>query len=248
MGAVSDETGALRTATARHYETFPFVEGGPRRVARWRRRLAPFVPDPKATTVDVGCGSGEAAESLRMTGGTVVCIDLTWAAVQRVRARTPVLQSCRADALALPLADRSVDQAIAMGVLHHTPDAQRGLEELMRIARQRVVVMVYARHTPYRLLYWLTRPLRRSVPVEVLRAVPDWVVWPIQALMSLQVVRWVNANDARTLLADQYWTPTVTFHSEHEITAWANQGGFELVEHRRVPLQGHVLAYERGSW
>jgi SAM-dependent methyltransferase len=43
----------------------------------------------------------------------------------------------------LPLADASVDAALAILTVHHWSDARRGLAELRRVARDRVVVLTW---------------------------------------------------------------------------------------------------------
>jgi SAM-dependent methyltransferase len=59
---------------------------------------------------------------------------------QRPRGAAPVL---RASGTALPLADASVDAALAVLTIHHWPDRARGLAELRRVARRRVVILTH---------------------------------------------------------------------------------------------------------
>lgn len=49
----------------------------------------------------------------------------------------------QASAEALPLEDKSVDAALAVQTIHHWRDLARGLSELRRVARKRVVIFMY---------------------------------------------------------------------------------------------------------
>ncbi len=60
---------------------------------------------------------------------------------QRPRALSPAI---RATADAIPLRDKSVDAAMAILTLHHWDDTcERGVRELVRVARDRVVILTY---------------------------------------------------------------------------------------------------------
>ena len=68
---------------------------------------------------------------------------------QRARDAAPAV---RARAEALPFRDASFDAALAILTLHHWPDRARGLAELARAARRRVVVLT---HDPAADGFWL---------------------------------------------------------------------------------------------
>ena len=68
---------------------------------------------------------------------------------QRERGAAPVV---RALAAALPFRDASFDAALAVLTIHHWPDRARGLAELARAARRRVVILT---HDPSADGFWL---------------------------------------------------------------------------------------------
>ena len=49
----------------------------------------------------------------------------------------------QASATALPFGDATFDAALAILTVHHWPDRARGLEEMTRVARRRVVIMTW---------------------------------------------------------------------------------------------------------
>jgi ubiquinone/menaquinone biosynthesis C-methylase UbiE len=104
-----------------------------------------LAPAPGRSIADIGTGTGRAALALARTGADVVGVDASaeMLAVAERRAREAGLAANlrfeRGDAHALPLGDRSVDAAVCLRVLMHTPDWRVCLGELCRIARARVV-------------------------------------------------------------------------------------------------------------
>ena len=104
---------------------------------------AALTPAPGRTIADIGTGTGRAALALARTGASVVGIDasseMLAVAARRAREAGLDLRFERGDAHALPLGDRSVDGAVCLRVLMHTPDWRRCLGELCRISRSRIV-------------------------------------------------------------------------------------------------------------
>lgn len=91
-----------------------------------------------ATTVaNVGAGTG----SYEPPGRTVVALDPSWTMLAQRPAVAPSAVLARAEAL--PLAEASVDAAMAILTLQHWSSPAAGLAELRRIARTRIVVLTW---------------------------------------------------------------------------------------------------------
>jgi SAM-dependent methyltransferase len=89
------------------------------------------------TVVNVGAGTG----SYEPRDRRVVAVEPSLTMIrQRPRDAAPAVVG-RAEEL--PLADGSVDAALAILTVHHWGDARRGLAELRRVARDRVVVLTW---------------------------------------------------------------------------------------------------------
>jgi SAM-dependent methyltransferase len=87
------------------------------------------------TVVNVGAGTG----SYEPTDRPVIPVEPSTAmALQRPPALPPAVLGV---AESLPLADGTVDAAMAILTVHHWADARRGLAELVRVARRRVVLL-----------------------------------------------------------------------------------------------------------
>lgn len=87
------------------------------------------------TVVNVGAGTG----SYEPTDRPVIPVEPSTAmALQRPPALPPAVLGV---AESLPLADGTVDAAISILTVHHWADRSRGLSELVRVARRRVVLL-----------------------------------------------------------------------------------------------------------
>ena len=76
---------------------------------------------------------------------------------------------------ALPLDDGSVDAAMAMITIHHWKDIKKGLQEMKRVARQRVVILTFDGDALDS--FWNVEYFREVVETERLRYPRiDWIV------------------------------------------------------------------------
>jgi SAM-dependent methyltransferase len=87
--------------------------------------------------VNVGAGTG----SYEPADREVTAVEPSQAMIEQ---RPPSAVPCvRAAAEALPFADGSFDAALAVMTVHHWDDLHRGLAELRRVARDRVVILTW---------------------------------------------------------------------------------------------------------
>jgi SAM-dependent methyltransferase len=120
------------------YETIGCSYAGTRREdPRIARHIHEALADARSV-VNVGAGTG----SYEPDDRHVIAVEPSDVmAAQRPPERVPAI---RAAADELPLRDDSVDAAMAILTLHHWDSAQeRGVRELRRVARNRVVILTY---------------------------------------------------------------------------------------------------------
>ena len=149
-------------ATARTFDDRRF--GGPigALVAGTQARvLTNMVGRIKARPIlDVGTGTGRAALLLARGGARVTGVDASeeMLAIARQRAADEGIQATfqRGDAHDLEFADRSFDVAVSLRVLMHTPQWERCIAELCRVA-DRLVIVDYPSATSVALLESMTR-------------------------------------------------------------------------------------------
>ena len=102
---------------------------------------------PGSRVVDVGTGTGFIAAGLAAQAGSVVGVDSSPAMLAVAASNVRVLGLGNVTLVeggveALPLADGSVDAAVANMVLHHAPDPTAMLTEMARVVRPGGMVAV----------------------------------------------------------------------------------------------------------
>jgi SAM-dependent methyltransferase len=131
------------------------------------------------TVVNVGAGTG----SYEPADRKVVAIEPSEVMIaQRPSDAAPAVI---ATAEALPLADASVDAAMAVLTDHHWADRAQGLREMRRVARRRAVVFQHDPAVAER--FWLTRDylptflrrLRGKVLADMMRPLGDVEIRPV---------------------------------------------------------------------
>lgn len=90
---------------------------------------------PGLTVLDIGCGMGYAIEVLDEDYG------ITSFGCDIVPSAHRIKRFARFDGSALPFADKSIDIAMLIFVLHHTEDATALLREASRVARTALLVV-----------------------------------------------------------------------------------------------------------
>ena len=114
---------------------------------RWRRLAARAVVQPGDRVLDACCGTGDLAIEAARAGGSVTGVDFSDSMLARARRKAPELEWVRADALALPFADKSFD-AVTVGFgVRNFADLDAGLRELARVLRDggRIAVLEITR-------------------------------------------------------------------------------------------------------
>lgn len=85
--------------------------------------------------VDVGAGEGQVARLAASRGLDVVALDPAWAQVSVGHERGGGPRFVQASGTAMPLADASVDAAVACLVFEHIADHERAIAEVARVLR-----------------------------------------------------------------------------------------------------------------
>jgi SAM-dependent methyltransferase len=119
---------------------------------------------PAASVVNVGAGAG----SYEPDDRAVVAIEPSAAMLrQRRRGVAPAVQGSATD---LPFRDGAFSAALAVLTVHHWPDRARGLAELARVARERVVILTWDPEARYP--FWLVDEYFPEIPAIDRRIFP----------------------------------------------------------------------------
>jgi demethylmenaquinone methyltransferase / 2-methoxy-6-polyprenyl-1,4-benzoquinol methylase len=200
------EVAAMFDRVARRYDlTNTVLSGG--LDAGWRRATRQALgARPGQTVLDVAAGTAVSTVELAAGGVTAIACDFSQGMLRAGAAR-PV-PKVAGDAMALPLADESVDGVVISFGLRNVADPDAALREFHRVTRPggRLVVCEFSSPTwaPFRTVY--TEYLMQALP-RIARAVssnPDAYVylaesiraWPDQPALAgrLQAAGWADVG------------------------------------------------------
>jgi SAM-dependent methyltransferase len=140
------------------------------------RSFARFDEGRGRDVLEIGVGMGaDHLEWAKSGPHSLTGIDLTPRAVEHTRARfglhSNLLSNLHvADAEQLPFADESFDLVYSYGVLHHSPDTPRAVQEVKRVLRPGGVarVMVYHKWSMVGYMLWIRYALLAGRPTRTL--------------------------------------------------------------------------------
>ena len=216
--------------TQKHYDDYPFIQGGEQRVIWWQDYLSKFWGKEVLTNqllLDVGCGAGEISHALGKMGANVTGLDISAVSLEESKKLNSTHTHILGNALELPFPDESFNHSLSIGVLHHTPDCHKGFNELARVTKVNgeVTVFLYQYWNIYHLIYKLTWPLR-LIPLS---KVPKFFAHSLQPFAWLHFKRFLSTDQIFRLLGDKLWTPKASFHSTNEVKAWGEENNLRLI-------------------
>lgn len=126
---------------------------------------------PDRVVLDAGCGAGRWSLEVVKRGPRVIAVDLGLSVevAQRNTEGSGRVACVQADVRDLPLADRCVDWAYSLGVIHHLPDPEAALTRLRQAIGPDGLLLVYlyyaldGRGPAYRALFRVVDALRHVV-------------------------------------------------------------------------------------
>ena len=172
--------------------------------------------------LNIGCGGGYEGLLFAGYGTRYIGVDFSYNAV-RFTKQLIINAGLKADtfqceAEALPFQDASIDVIYSSGVLHHTPNTEDALKEILRVLKPggKAMIGLYATYSPMFMWYRLHALLRGN--------------WTKKSMDD-----WMNANtegEWQTEDRANQWTKT---YSKPEFTGMMKRAGFSNVRIQQVP-------------
>ena len=198
----------------------PFSRTHKRLMKKLLRTAGLSLEDVKDLKVlDAGCGTGEKSVYLASLGAEVVGVDINPGQLEHAKKLAEKynlnVEFRKEDLLDLKL-NRKFDLIMSTGVLHHTPNAKRGFDNLAPLLskRGRIIIGLYNWYArmKYRIIrYFLHK--RYSSPEEI---------------MDFVLKSPLNTASYPTLY-DRYAVPFESYHTLEELASW-------FKEHKIKPL------------
>ncbi len=198
--------------------------------------------------LDMGCGSGRFTDVVLSNGGYVIAVDNSSAidaAKDNLKENLDKALFIQADILNLPIKDNVVDLSFSIGVLHHTPDPLKGINESYRTLKKNgeFALSVYSKNTNYdltmvhvwRKVFRATWPIFRQSPPLIysylfggvnhyLAKLNRFLTYPIKILFPT-----ISLPDIRWSILDTFDSITTSYQSSHtfyEVYNWLKNSGY----------------------
>ena len=152
--------------------------------ARIRYELEPYILDfvsfskyKGKKVLEIGVGLGADHQKFSEAGAVLCGIDLTPRAITYTCQRFEVFGlTCSlqvADAENLPFHDESFDLVYSWGVLHHTPDVNKAIDEIFRVLKKggEAKIMLYHKYSIAGFLLWLRYAFLKLRPLTSLEEI-----------------------------------------------------------------------------
>ena len=198
--------------------------------------------------LDMGCGSGRFTDVVLSNGGYVIAVDNSSAidaAKDNLKENLDKALFVQADVLNLPIKDNVVDLSFSIGVLHHTPDPLKGINESFRTLKKNgeFALSVYSKNTNYdltmvhlwRKVFRATWPIFRQYPPLIysylfgglnhyLAKLNRFLTYPIKIIFPT-----ISLPDLRWSILDTFDSITTSYQSSHtfyEVYSWLKDSGY----------------------
>jgi len=162
----STDLEGYRAQAAERYRLEPFI-----------LPFADFVSTRNKKVLEIGVGLGADHQQFAEAGANLFGIDLTERAVQHTRQRLELFglgsNLAVGDAENLDFSDESFDVVYSWGVLHHSPNAARAIDEVFRVLKQGGIakIMIYHKWSMIGLMLWSRYALLSGRPWRSLRSI-----------------------------------------------------------------------------
>lgn len=202
------------------------------------------------TILDLGCGPGRFTDVARAKGAKVIGIDYSLAveaARENFKNDNDIL-IIQGDALNLPVKPGSIDGVFSIGVLHHTPDPEKGVNQASAALKKNgwFALCVYDKNGYYekptvqlwRRIFKKLWTYFKHYPALFYTYFTIYVLSPFANIPYLGKLIWFPFPFIK--LADKNWSLLDTFdsvtpsyqsgHSPYEIYQWMKKNGFKEIE------------------
>ena len=148
-----------------------------------KRNLLPYCEMPNDLSnqlvLEIGSGAGGHSAVFSRRGASVVAIDITLeraiSTAQKLQLISDNGRAYQGDSEKLPFRDSSFDIVYSNGVLHHTENTKKAINEVHRVLKPngKAVLMLYARHSA---AFWLNIFPRGLLTGKIFKfSEPEWI-------------------------------------------------------------------------
>lgn len=190
----------------------------------------------KEKVLDCGCGIGMTSAELLKRGFDVISIDLSKTS-KEIAKELYNIDVIQASNMNLPFGDTFFDYVISSGVVHHTPNAKKSVEELIRVLKPQGLLYLLIYRKPS--IHYLER-ITTGALIRKIHKKNKWIIDNILVRLMIPVIYFGKALKFKTLkrasyqeyknyFYDRFITPQATFHTKKEVETWLK--GMKIVDY-----------------
>lgn len=213
-------------------------------IEQWRYRDQPFIHSfaqfsryHGKRVLEVGFGAGTDFIQWLRAGAIASGVDLTEEGLANLSNRIRIYnlsspESLRiADAENLPFPDNTFDLGYSWGVLHHTPNTEKAIAELVRVVRRggEIKIMLYNRRALITFKHWVKYALLKGRPWKSFR-------WTLFHHMESIGTKGYTRTEVLQMLAP---LALIDIRMENYVTSWDRT----LLENNHVPIVDNLLNF-----
>jgi ubiquinone/menaquinone biosynthesis C-methylase UbiE len=194
------------------------------------------------SVIDIGCGSGRFAIALSQMGAKkVTAVDINTQGLETAKQFSKEsgitnIEFVEHNVLNLPFQDESFDFVFSKGVLHHTGDLEKGINEYSRVLKKggHGFLYLYANGG----IYWKSRDKMR----EVMKLIP--------MEFTIKVLDSIGMPSRRTIFVDSWYVPVEDYVTSEFVEEKFRNFDYKEIQrmksNRTFELDKIVL--ENGKW
>ena len=192
--------------------------------------------------IDIGCGSGRFSIALSQLGAKkVTAVDINPQGINLGRKLAEELKIDNVDfikhsVLELPFDDETFDFVFSKGVLHHTGNLEKGIEEYSRVLKKDGYGFLYLYANGG--IYWESRKKMR----EVMKLIP--------MEFSIQVLESIGMPSRRTIFVDSWYVPVEDHVKSKYIENKLIKFNYQLIKRMKSnrPFELDKIVLENDQW
>ncbi|MBI5254065.1 MAG: class I SAM-dependent methyltransferase [Euryarchaeota archaeon] len=178
--------------------------------------------------LDVGCGTGIDLLRYIPTHNAVVGIDISETPLKIAKRRineigyAPLLIRC--DLENMPLKYETFDMVYSIGVLHHTPDHERGIREIHRVLKSdgEIIILLYHKYSLATLITKINRTVYKLIAT---------LAGPKVLERCLELIIRRKMNPAEVAAFREMWEhPLIKYFTKGEINRIFKEVGFKNIQ------------------
>ena len=199
--------------------------------------------------LDLGCGSGRFVDIVNSYEGFIIAIDFTSAIdIAKRNIQNDNILFVQGDALNLPIKTEVVDFVYSIGVLHHTPNPKKGIEQAYKVLKKEgaFAISLYSEKSLYtfisvkiwRKIFKVLWPIAGHLPAFLyskffgtltyyISKIHIFLTYPIRIIFPTAVL-----PDVRWSVLDTFDKITTRFqsgHTEEQVVSWFKSFGFKNI-------------------